>query len=125
MRGPYLMRVKYDVGPPSPAAARLAAAPPCTKDSKADAGPVRLRVRGDLDALQEADLPKIFPPGTSLADLIETDQVVPGAHSYYAVNLNSTSETIGEGRYAPRQGGPPPPAEPRQEQRTNTSARRA
>jgi hypothetical protein len=66
---------------------------------------VRLQVRDDLDALQEADLRKVFPAGASLDDVIVTDQTLPGTHKVATVSLGSTSEKVGEGGYRERSGG--------------------
>jgi hypothetical protein len=76
LEGPDLMRVQYLVGRPG---AVLPGGPPAYDPAapKPERGLVRLRVRDDLDALQEEDLQRIFSEGASLGDLIATDQVVP------------------------------------------------
>jgi sulfoquinovosidase len=53
-----------------------------------------------LTCCRKPTCPRFFPAGTSLADLIDTDQVATGTHAFYAVALNSESETLGEGGYS-------------------------
>jgi hypothetical protein len=109
LRGPELRRVQYRIGPPPPLPPQLpGAAPAFRKGQEADRGLVRLRLRDDVDLLQETDLPRLFPQGASLDDLIVLDQVVPGAHGFFAVGLTSEDETIGEGGYRERPGAPAP-----------------
>jgi hypothetical protein len=104
LEGPDLMRVQYLVGRPG---AVLPGGPPAYDPAapKPERGLVRLRVRDDLDALQEEDLQRIFSEGASLGDLIATDQVVPGTHTYASVALGNESEKIGEGGYPDDGGG--------------------
>ncbi len=110
LEGPDLMRVQYSLGRPGIV---VPGGPPAfdPKDPQPEPGLVRLRVRDDLDALQEPDLPRIFPPGSSLGDLIATDQTLPGTHKFASVALGSTSEKIGEGGYGPRDHAQPPKGE--------------
>lgn len=104
MRGPELTRTQYSLGRPSPLHGLLTLLPggaaAYSPTATADAGRVHLRIHPDLDAVQESDLPRIFPAGTSLADLIDTDQIVPGSHAFFSVTLGSTSQTIGSGGYS-------------------------
>ena len=103
LQGPDLMRVQYSLGPPAPFQTAIpGGAPAWSSTAKPDRGTVHLRLRGDIDAAQESDLPKIFPKGTSLADVIDVDQTVPGTHAFFAVTLGSESTSIGKGRYGPR-----------------------
>lgn len=100
LRGPNLEHVQYSLAPPSgPQSAIPGGAPPMTAGSKPDGGLVSLDIRPMLDALQEPDLPKIFPEGTDLSDLIEPRQTVPGTHAFFAVDLGSSNKTIGQGGY--------------------------
>jgi len=109
LRGPELRRVQYRIGPPPAFPPALpGAAPAFRPGQEADRGLVRLRLRDDLDLLQETDLPRLFPAGATLDDLIVLDQVVPGAHGHFTVGLASEDETIGEGGYRSRPGDPPP-----------------
>jgi Acetoacetate decarboxylase (ADC) len=108
LRGPDLMRVQYSIAPPGPFQTAIpGGAPPYSAASKPDAGTIHLRLRGDIDGAQEGDLPRIFPKGTELSDLISTDQTVPGTHAFYAVTLGSDSKTIGRGGYPRARRGHP------------------
>ncbi len=105
LRGPELRRVQYRIGPPPSFPPQLpGGAPAFVSGQEADRGTVRVRLRDDIDLLQETDLPRVFPQGASLDDLIELDQSVPGAHGHFAVGLGSEDETIGTGGYGARAG---------------------
>jgi len=117
LRGPDLEHVEYSLGPPSgPQSMIPGGAPPMTSTSKPDGGLVAVDIRPMLDALQEPDLPKIFPEGTDLSDLMVTRQTVPGTHAFFAVDLGSSNKKIGKGGYSgerpridpPRREGSPP-----------------
>lgn len=101
MRGPDLMRVEYQLNRPYPFQTLMPGSAPAFDPASPSpqGGSVRLRLRPDIDAAQEPDLPKVFPPGTSLADVVDTDQMVPGTHAFYALTVNSSSKKVGEGGY--------------------------
>jgi hypothetical protein len=123
LEGPDLMRVQYSLDKPGFVAP---GGPPAfdPENPQPDAGLVRLRVRDDLDALQEADLRKVFPPGSSLGDLIVTDQTLPGTHKFASVGLGSTSEKIGEGGYGEPREVPREEERPRGEDPPRAPGRR-
>jgi hypothetical protein len=109
LEGPDLMRVQYILRPPFPFQTAVpGGAPPYSSTAPPDAGMVRLRMRNDLDSIQEPDLPRIFPRGATLGDIVDLDQTVPGTHAYYALTLGSESKTIGKGR---RRSGSPAPGD--------------
>jgi hypothetical protein len=103
LEGPDLERIQYLINPPYPGQTAVPGHPPAydPATAKPDPGLVRLHLRPNLDAIQEPDLPRVFPVGTTLADLIATDQVVAGGHYYYALSLNSESSKIGSSSYPP------------------------
>lgn len=100
LRGPDLMHVQYVLNKPYPFQTVIPGGAPAYSDSAtAQVGLVNLSVRPMLDALQEPDLPKIFPAGTDLGDVIVPQQTVPGSHAFYALTIGSESKTIGQGGY--------------------------
>jgi len=103
LQGPELGQTQYVLRPPQPFQTLIpGGAPPYSSAAQPDAGLVSLDIRPQLDAVQEPDLPKIFPPGTDLSDVVLPRQVVPGSHAFYAVTLGSESKTLGEGGYRTR-----------------------
>jgi hypothetical protein len=101
--GPEVHRVQYTVAPPAPPLAWVPdGVPTYTEDYRAERGLVQLRLTGDVDAANadpKDDLPDLFPAGTSLADLVDLTQTVPGVKQDVAVTLGSTSERIASGGY--------------------------
>jgi hypothetical protein len=103
--GPDIERVQYSVTKPYDAQ-RLdpVGAPPYSGKLEPVAGDVRLQLRTNLDEINE-DLPGL-PEGASLGDVIDPDQVVPGAYLYNAVGLGSSNAVVGQGGYErPRANG--------------------
>lgn len=101
--GPDLMRVEYKINPPYPFQTAVPGAAPAydPATAKPDPGTVALKMRGDLDAINE-DLPAILPLDAQLGDLVELEQTLPGAHYFYSLTLGSESATIDQSSYPPR-----------------------
>jgi hypothetical protein len=104
-RGPSLERMQYSVAKPYPfQTTDPVGAPAYSGELQPVAGDVRLRLRTNLDRINE-DLPGL-PEGAHLGDLVDAEQTVPGALLYNAVSLGSASTKVGEGGYAePRPNG--------------------
>ena len=112
LEGPELMRFKDELRPPTPAQLLVPGGPPpYSSGASPQGGTVRLRLRPKVDDYNE-DLPDIFPRGASLADLMDTDQVVPGTHAFFALTVNSESRTIGTGGYPGKAGSAGPAGGP-------------
>ena len=114
LRGPELSQTQYILNKPQPFQALVPGSPkPYSDGAPPDGGLVSLDIRPNLDALQEPDLPKIFPAGTDLSDMVVPKQTVPGTHAYFALTLGSQSKTLGQGGYRTKRSvGPEPSARP-------------
>lgn len=103
LEGPELWRVQYTVDPPMPPFGWLPVGVQAyTDDYRPERGLVQLRLADDLDAANAdpaADLPDLFPAGSSLDDLVDLEQTVPGVLQHVGATLGSTSQTIGTGGY--------------------------
>jgi hypothetical protein len=87
LRGPDLTRVKFT---PTPKVPGTMLPPP-------QPGTVAMRIDPDVDSFDDT-LPDLFKErGATLADLIDTDQVLPGTFTQYDQNLILDTRTIGTG----------------------------
>jgi len=105
LQGPDVERVQYVASPPSALAPAIPGGAPAyggDPNGPVQPGPVKVHLAPDTDTVQEADLPRIFPPGSTLADVVNTDQTIPGDYYFYAINLSDTSSVVGKGGYSPR-----------------------